>query len=77
MARGLQSKIRMPDPAQSLPFADPVAVAEQARRAVLDARRVYQRTLAAWVGDLLVLRQAGLDEPRWHAGHDAGRREAA
>jgi len=76
MARGLHLKIRMADPAQSLPFADPV-VAEQARRAVLDARRVYQRTLAAWVGDLLVLRRDGHDEPRWHAGRDTGRREAA
>ncbi len=76
MARGLQSKRRMPDPTHSLPFQDP-AVAEQARRAVRNARRVYQRTLAAWVGDLLVLRRAGLDEPAWHAGRDTGRREAA
>ena len=66
----------MPDPAHSLPFADPV-VAEQARRAVQDARLVYQRTLAAWVGDLLVLRRAGLAEPAWHADHDSGHREAA
>jgi len=66
----------MPDPAPSFPFADPVA-AEQARRAVEEARRVYQRTLTAWVGDLLVLRRAGLDQPRWHADRDTGRREAA
>ena len=66
----------MPDPAHSLPFADP-AVAEHARRAVQDARLVYQRTLAAWVGDLLVLRRAGHAEPAWHADHDTGHREAA
>ncbi len=67
----------MPDSATSFPFEDPAVVAEQARRAVRDARLVYQRTLAAWVGDLLVLRRAGLDEPRWHPGSDTGRREAA
>jgi len=66
----------MPDPATSFPFQDP-AIAEQARLAVQDARLVYQRTLAAWVGDLLVLRRAGLAEPAWHAGHDTDRREAA
>jgi len=66
----------MPEPAPSFPFEDP-AVAEQARRAVLNARRVYQRTLAAWVGDLLVLRRAGLAEPAWRAGPDTGVREAA
>ena len=76
MVRGLQSKICMTDPAHSLPFADP-ALAEQATRAVQDARLVYQRTLAAWVGDLLVLRRAGLVEPAWHADHDTGHREAA
>ena len=67
----------MPDPATSFPFEDPAVVAEQARRAVQDARLVYQRTLAAWVGDLLVLRRAGHDEPRWHAASDTGRLEAA
>ena len=67
----------MPDSATSFPFEDPAVVAEQATRAVRDARLVYQRTLAAWVGDLLVLRRAGLDEPAWQAGRDAGRREAA
>ncbi len=66
----------MTDPAPSFPFEDP-AVAEQARVAVRDARLVYQRTLAAWVGDLLVLRRAGLAEPAWHAGPDTGVREAA
>ena len=76
MVRGLQSKIRMVESQTSFPFADP-AVAEQARRAVQDARLLYQRTLAAWVGDLLDLRRAGLDEPAWHAGRDTGRREAA
>ncbi len=76
MARGLQSKIRMPESTDSFAFEDP-AVAEQARVAVRDARLVYQRTLAAWVGDLLVLRRAGLVEPAWHAAHDTGRREAA
>lgn len=29
------------------------------------ARRLFQRTLAAWVGDLLVLRRAGALDPRW------------
>jgi len=66
----------MTDPAHSLPFADP-ALAEQARQAVRDARIVYQRTLAAWVGDLLVLRRAGLVDPAWHADHDTGHQEAA
>ncbi len=67
----------MPDSATSFEFEDPAVVAEQARRAVRDARLLYQRTLAAWVGDLLVLRRAGLDEPKWHPGSVTGRREAA
>ena len=76
MARRLQLKNRMHDPAPSLPFADPAA--EQARQAVEDARRLYQRTMAAWVGDLLTLRRAGLDEPGWtDRDRDTVRQDAA
>ncbi len=64
----------MHDPAPSLPFADPAG----AEQAVEDARRLYQRTLAAWVGDLLTLRRAGLDEPGWtDRDRDTVRQEAA
>lgn len=64
----------MQDPAHSLEFA---AQADQAGRAVEEARHLYQRTLAAWVGDLLTLRRAGLDQPGWASSGDAVLREAA
>ena len=38
-----------------------------AELAVLQARRLFERTLAAWVVDLLALRRAGLDRPAWNA----------
>jgi len=47
-------------------------------RAVAEARRLFQRTLSAWVCDLLELRRAGLDQPGWVRIQDESqRREAA
>lgn len=67
----------MEERAHSLDFAVRVG-AEQARQAVDDAHRMYGRTLAAWVGDLLRLRQVGLVQPGWdHAGGDTILRDAA
>ena len=52
--------------------------AADAERAVTEARRLFQRTLAAWVVDLLALRRAGLDQPVWNAARRARNwREAA
>lgn len=39
--------------------------------AVLQARRLFERALAAWVVDLLALRRAGLDQPAWNAARQA------
>lgn len=39
----------------------------QAQRAVADARRLFNRGLANWASDLLLLRQSGLRYPRWRA----------
>lgn len=36
--------------------------AEEARQ---EARRLFQRTLALWVGDILALKRAGLDRPTY------------
>ncbi len=66
----------MPDPARSLTVAkktDPV----QARRAVDEARALFQRALSAWVCDLLILRRAGRDTPGWPDEDETHRREAA
>jgi hypothetical protein len=49
-----------------------------ADRAVIEAQRLFQRTLAAWVVDLFALRRAGLDQPCWNAARQARRwRDAA
>ncbi|MHC4065372.1 MAG: hypothetical protein ACYSUI_12880 [Planctomycetota bacterium] len=37
----------------------------EAQRCVDQARRMFQRTLPAWVCDLLTLRRAGLATPVW------------
>ncbi|MHC5002355.1 MAG: hypothetical protein ACYTJ0_04460 [Planctomycetota bacterium] len=37
----------------------------QAQRAVAEARRQFQRTLASWASDLLVLRRRGITRPAW------------
>lgn len=37
----------------------------EAQRAVDECRRKFQRALAAWVCDLLVLRRQGLTCPDW------------
>ena len=67
----------MHDSARSLTFADTSNHA-RAEQAVADARRVFQRTLAAWVCDLLELRRRGLDQPGWVRIQDESlRREAA
>ena len=59
----------MHDSARSLTFDE---------RAVTEARRLFQRTLSAWVGDLLELRRRGLDQPCWVRIDDESlRREAA
>ncbi len=66
----------MHDPARSLTVAtatDPV----QARRAVDEARALFQRALSAWVCDLLILRRAGRDRPGWVYEHENRHREAA
>ena len=47
-------------------------------RSVAEARRLFQRTLSAWVCDLLDLRRRGLDQPGWvRIEDDSQRREAA
>ena len=52
--------------------------AADARRAVEHSRRLFNRTLSAWVCDLLALRRAGLDRPHWTAQrHDDQWNEAA
>jgi len=38
-----------------------------AAQALDEARELFARTLAAWVGDLLTLRRAGLDRAAWTA----------
>ena len=66
----------MHDRARSLTIAratDPI----QAGRAVDEARRLFQRTLSAWVCDLLILRRAGRDRPGWIDESESRRREAA
>lgn len=62
----------MPDPAHALDLREAPALpgtptAAEADRAVHAARRVFHRTLAAWAGDLLVLRKVGLARPGWLA----------
>jgi hypothetical protein len=42
--------------------------ADDGSRAVAEARRLYRRTVAAWVVDLLALRKASGGEPRWRPG---------
>ena len=37
----------------------------EVQRAVDQARSLFQRTLSAWVCDLLTLRRAGLPSPGW------------
>lgn len=39
----------------------------QAQRAVADARRLFNRELANWTSELLLLRQSGLRYPCWRA----------
>ena len=41
-----------------------------AQREVDRCRRMFQRTLSAWVCDLLSLRSAGLTRPRWQPQQD-------
>ncbi len=48
----------------TVPMTDS-SVSQEARRAVDNARWLFRRTLAHWVSDLLVLRQAGRTHPRW------------
>jgi hypothetical protein len=76
VACGLQLKTCMDDRAHSLDVIGQVG-AEQARLAVEEARRMYGRTLASWVGDLLTMRRAGLDQPGWAPHGDTDLREAA
>jgi hypothetical protein len=39
--------------------------AHDAQQALMQARAMYQRTLGAWVCDLLHLRQSGRRQPHW------------
>jgi hypothetical protein len=39
----------------------------QAQRAVAEARLLFNRRLANWTSDLLLLRQSGLRHPCWRA----------
>ncbi len=50
-----------------VPMMDTPTDAES-QRAVDDSRRLFHRTLACWVCDVLALRRAGLDRPRWRPG---------
>lgn len=50
-------------PPPGLPTAD------EATRAVDEARRMFHRALASWVCDLLALRKSGMTRPRWLPGH--------
>ncbi len=42
--------------------------ADEGSRAVAEARRLFRRTLAAWVVDLLALRKASGGQPQWLPG---------
>lgn len=37
----------------------------EARDAVREARSMFQRTLASWASDMLLLQRRGLHEPTW------------
>ena len=53
-------------------------IANNVQDPVEAAQELFRRTLSNWVGDLLVLRQAGMLEMTWHgSGDDVGYRAAA
>ena len=62
----------MNESARSLPISQLPTPAE-ADRVVTEARQLFQRTLSAWVCDLLELRRAGLDRPGWVTDDDETR----
>jgi hypothetical protein len=59
-----------PVPAVRIAPTGPISE-DAAELAVLQARRLFERALAAWVVDLLALRRAGLDQPAWNAARQA------
>ncbi len=40
----------------------------EAQRMVEASRQLFSRSLAGWASDILALRRAGLDRPRWRDG---------
>ena len=72
----------MAEPAQEelelLPHGTNLPADAQAEQAVLRARRIFQRTLAAWACDVLALRHTGFIRPTWpERGGAAARSHAA
>ncbi len=46
-------------------------IANNVKDPVEAAQALFRRTLSNWVGDLLVLRQAGMLEMTWHGSGEA------
>lgn len=53
--------------AHPLPISLPGPSPAQCERQVLESRRLFQRTLASWASDLLILRSRGMRMPVWNA----------
>jgi len=56
----------------SSPFQHVVVNPHEADDRVKEARQLFQRTLAKWAGDMLVLRSQSFQEPRWPDQVDPG-----
>ena len=56
----------------SSPFQHVVVSSQEADERVKEARQLFQRTLAIWAGDMLVLRSQSFQEPRWPGQVDHG-----
>ena len=41
---------------------------EEANRIVQESRDLFNRTLASWASDVLMLQRDGFDRPRWRSG---------
>ncbi len=69
MDRGLQQRVDawMNETGHPVPMMGTPTDAES-QRAMEDSRRLFHRTLACWVCDVLALKRAGLDRPRWRPG---------
>ena len=50
----------------------PLPSAGQAQAAIADSRRLFGRTLERWASDVLILRHAGMLEPKWRDCDNGG-----